>query len=189
MHYRRLVLFAVALVATAAASSSAQDAASRPPTERPFKHSTEIFEAYVSDADAVLVKSKPIRIVGGSGGEVELTAEFASRGQEVTRPDSILLGFISRSRVAKYNASTHLVLKADGEQISFDTTQLKIFVLNDSVIEMLFTPIPCNIFLRIANAKTVQVSLGDIKLELTEGHLEVLRDVASRTVPHSLPQR
>jgi hypothetical protein len=189
MHYRRLVLFASALVAAAAAPSSAQDAASRPPTERRFKHSTEIFETYVSDADAVLVKSKPIRVVGVSGGEVELTAEFASRGKKVTRPDSILLGFISRSRVAKYNASTHLVLKADGEQISFDSTQLKIFVLDDSVIEMLFTPIPCNIFLKIANAKSLQVNLGGLKLELTESYLEVLRDVASRTVPHSLPLR
>jgi len=52
---------------------------------------------------------------------------------------------------------------------------------NVFVFELLGVSVPCGIFAKIANAKKVNLRLGDRSFDLTKEHLTVLRDLAART--------
>ena len=50
----------------------------------------------------------------------------------------------------------------------------------DKCEELMFMTISQKNFLRVVNAKTVEVQIDELKFKLTETNLEALRDLASR---------
>jgi hypothetical protein len=94
------------------------------------------------------------------------------------------LGFLARTADAHFTDKRDLTIKADKYVLKFGQMEL---LQNTSYAggstQVLATTIPYEVFLRIANAKSLELKLRDNTYLITDDQLEAIRDLASRTVP------
>jgi hypothetical protein len=120
-------------------------------------------------ADDTLVSVNLPEVYREHGQTINWDLGFESHGREVVRPDKVWLSFFSQGGAFKAN---RLLLEADGRQFGFDITRVP-----GAPEALPQTDIDFPSFEQIANSKSVKGSMGQLKFELTESHLEALRDL------------
>jgi hypothetical protein len=112
---------------------------------------------------------------------LEMLAYFNVPGRKIIQPESMHFVFTSRSRQLKYQVNHKLTISLDGTQfVSGDTK-----IVNsgcgpkDSCEEVIRSPeLPYNQFLRMLEAREIEMRLGDTKFKLSRGNIEGLRDLS-----------
>jgi hypothetical protein len=173
--------------------------------KRKFNHQAEIVSVYDKATDRTSVVMQWYRFTGepkkpASFSQTEplrigIRAGFAYPGHVLkSTPASIEfdIGFEREGKsLFKGKEPPELMAIVDGEQISLGRTLLKTSrtwvevhgstrQLSDDTLEATFN---YQGLLRLANARKVEMKVGQVEFELKENHLEALRDLASRMVP------
>lgn len=175
-------IFLSCLLVTAAA----QEPAPSPPAKRKYKHADKIETTFDKAKNLTTVRLGRMNIWTNAAytNIVDLTLFFTYQGQVVTTPRSIAVGILARTSDGHFSHKRELSIKADKYVFNFGQMEL----LQDTAFpggnsQVLASSIPYEIFLRIANAKKLDIKLADAKYLITDDQLEAIRDLASRTVP------
>ena len=179
-------LLTLLLVFAASLSALAQDPAF---PEKDKKVTT----VYNDKSDTTVVRFGPMHVFNfktGSpfsyaveDGELRLSAFFTYKGQTLGKPQSIGLVFTS----VNVPSNRWELSKQKDMEITTDTGHWNIpdvQVVNSQkgmnlVIDSLGVSIPCEVFVKIANAKKAQFRLGDRHFDLVKDHFAALRDLAA----------
>ena len=185
-----ILVFLLTLVSLAFAQSSE--------SKRKFKHRGKIETKYDKFKDQTTVRLNPYYVQGTAPkldptAGIEITASFVYAGQKLNAPpDIVSFGIVSASADAfKYEQDRGLIALVDGERIDLgqmereDASYKKYpyVISNRYYVETLSAPIKYELFLKIANAKIVEMQIGKKEFKLKDEHLEALRDLASRMIP------
>lgn len=194
----KLVLLGVVLVCfgqTTVAQTSDQKFAY---PKRAFTHDGKIGTQYEPREDSTIVSLEPVLVEASPAGKelLRLAAIFQYQGKIPTKPQHISLGFYGDYPQCKFSAQPKMTMLVDGERIEFGWNPRGIrerkpdeegvaFSFNegaggDKCEELMFMTISQKNFLRVVNAKNVEMQIDDLKFKLTEANLEALRDLASR---------
>jgi hypothetical protein len=163
------------------------------PKKRKFYHDKDIATEYDKDKNETKVELRrsPVRVSNFPGEPVlNFTAYFVYPGKTPSKPQDVVIGFVSESRrkEKKFADARELMADIGGKMESFGTAELvDSRNLTYSLKEVLGIYIPYEKFLHIVNVDekkdTLKMSIGNIRFELDKKQLEALRDLASRTNP------
>ena len=166
--------------------------------KRPFKHDGKFGTQYEPREDSTIVSLEPIVVEASPAGKdlLRLAAIFQYQGKVPAKPKHISLGFYGDYPQCKFSAQPRMTILVDGERIEFGWNPKGIrerkpdeegvaFSFNegagaDRCEELMFMTISQKNFLRVVNAKNVEMQIDELKFKLTEANLEALRDLASR---------
>ena len=166
--------------------------------KRPFTHDGKVGTQYEPREDVTIVTLDPVVVeVSPAGKELlKLAAIFQYQGKIPTKPQHISLGFYGDYPQCKFSGKPKMTMLVDGERIEFGWNPRGIrertadeegvaFSFNEGAggekcEELMFMTISQKNFLRVVNAKTVEVQIDELKFKLTDSNLEALRDLASR---------
>ena len=197
-HSFKLVFFGVVMICfsqTTVAQSADQTFAY---PKRTFTHEGKIGTQYEPRKDSTIVSLEPVVVEASAAGKelLRLAAIFQYQGKIPTKPKHISLGFYGDYPQCKFSGQPKMTMLVDGERIEFGWNPRGIrerkpdeegvaFSFNegaggDKCEELMFMTISQKNFLRVVNAKTVEVQIDELKFKLTETNLEALRDLASR---------
>lgn len=185
------VLIACLLTLFFAASVAAQ-ADDGTPKKRKFYHNGDIETSFDKEKNETKVELKRMNLrVSNFPGEpvLQITAYYTYPGTTPSKPQDIVIGFISQSakKERKFQDFRELKAKFDGgETLSLGTAELvDTRSLTYSLKEVLGLYVPYDKFLKVANVEkdTFRMSIGNINFELDKKHLEAFRDLLSRTNP------
>ncbi len=168
--------------------------------KRPFKHDGTFGSQYSAEEDTTIVTLAPIPVeLSESGKPILLVAAiFGYQGKVPAKPKHISLGFYGYYPQCKFSAKPKMAMVMDGERVEFgwNPTGIRERKLDDEGVafsfnegtggvqcdENMFMFISQKNFLKVVNAKNVEVQIDELKFKLTESNLEALRDLASRMV-------
>ena len=166
--------------------------------KRPFTHDGKIGTEYEPREDSTIVTLEPVVVETSPAGKelLRLAAIFQYPGKIPTKPKHISLGFYGDYPQCKFSGQPKMTMLVDGERIEFGWNPRGIrerkpdeegvaFSFNEGAggekcEELMFMTISQKNFLRVVNAKNVEVQIDELKFKLTESNLEALRDLASR---------
>jgi len=166
--------------------------------KRPFTHDGRLGTQYEPKEDATIVTLEPVVVEASSAGKelLRLAAIFQYQGKTPIKPKHISLGFYGDYPQCKFSKEPKMTMLLDGERIEFGWNPRGIrerkpdeegvaFSFNEGAggekcEEIMFMTISQKNFLKVVNAKTVEVQIDELKFKLTESNLEALRDLASR---------
>ena len=182
LSYRR-TLVAAALCLTAATAPRAQI-----PTPREFRHQEIIVTGYHEPSGYGSVELKPIPVEGAP--ETSLTTMFRYRGRALAAPPTevrVVLASVAPGG-GRYAAVKSVVFAPDGgTPVSVPVTLRAVDSSTGRAREQVFLKMPARDFLRVVNARRVEVRLPGAssggQLALGETQLEALKDFASRMAP------
>jgi len=194
----KLVLLSVGLVcfSQATVAQTADQKFAYP--KRPFTHDGRLGTQYEPKEDATIVTLEPVVVEASSAGKelLRLAAIFQYQGKTPIKPKHISLGFYGDYPQCKFSKEPKMTMLLDGERIEFGWNPRGIrerkpdeegvaFSFNEGAggekcEEIMFMTISQKNFLKVVNAKTVEVQIDELKFKLTESNLEALRDLASR---------
>lgn len=174
-----------ALPCAATQNAATQDAKLQPPAKREFKHKAKIKTKYDRFEDQTTVYIEGKRVLGGFLSDLTMGASISYRGQKASLPKDVLIFFKSSNTEDwrfLHDVERELYVLADGERLPLGTmTRTDSTVLTGGrVSEEIGTLISSEQFLKIIQARKVEMKLGRYQFELKEEHLEALRDLASR---------
>ena len=197
-HSFKLVLLSIVLVcfSQATVAQSADQKFAYP--KRTFTHDGKFSNEYEPREDSTIVGLEPVVVEASPAGKelLRLAAIFQYQGKIPTKPKHISLGFYGDYPQCKFSAQPKMTVLVDGERIEFGWNAKGIrerkpdeegvaFSFNegaggDRCEELMFMTISQKNFLRVVNAKNVEMQIDQHKFKLTEANLEALRDLASR---------
>ena len=166
--------------------------------KRPFKHDGKFGTQYEPKEDNTIVTLEPVVVETSPAGKelLRLAAVFQYPGKVPTKPKHISLGFYGDYPQCKFSAQPRMTVLVDGSRIEFAWNARGIrerkpdeegvaFSFNEGAggekcEELMFMTISQTNFLRVVNAKIVEMQIDQHKFKLTEANLEALRDLASR---------
>ncbi|HKO42002.1 MAG TPA: hypothetical protein VJU84_01825 [Pyrinomonadaceae bacterium] len=166
--------------------------------KRPFKHDGKFGTEYEPREDNTIVTLEPVVVEASPAGKelLRLAAVFQYPGKVPTKPKHISLGFYGDYPQCRFSAQPKMTVLVDGERIEFGWNARGIrerkpdeegvaFSFNEGAggarcEELMFMTISQKNFLRVVNAKNVEMQIDELKFKLTEANLEALRDLASR---------
>jgi hypothetical protein len=170
----------------------AQEASERAFPKRPFNHDAKFVTEYEAEENTTHVFLEPVFIDSTS---LRLAADFQYVGKSPVKPKHISLAFYTLYPDCKFPSRPMLTMLVDGELVKFGFT-FKSFrerksdeegvafsfseMEGDKCNEILAMFISQKNFLRLVNARHVEVQVDAFKFKLTEANLEALRDLASR---------
>jgi hypothetical protein len=193
MNLKRASLISIMFL-LAATSILAQSSAPK----RKFKHRGKIETKYDRFRNQTTVRLEPYYVQGTAPkldplAGIEISAGFVYEGQTLTKhPDEVLFGIVSTSADGfRYDQDRGLIALVDGERVDLgqmdrvDASYKKkgIVIPDRYYVEVLAISMKYDVFLKIANAKVVEMQAGRREFKLRDEHLEALRDLASRMVP------
>ena len=193
-----LVLLSVVLVcfSQATVAQTADQKFAYP--KRPFTHDGKLGTQYEPKEDTTIVTLEPVVVEAAPTGKalLRLAAIFQYQGKTPIEPKHISLGFYGDYPQCKFSKEPKMTMLLDGERIDFGWNPRGIrerkpdeegvaFSFNEvasgeNCEEIMFMTISQKNFLRVVNAKMVEVQIDELKFKLTESNLEALRDLASR---------
>lgn len=180
MKFIRLALVICLLTTTALAQEI------KLPPRGKYKHDKKIFSQYDKFKDKTTVSLAHLRLSSVSLG---IAATFSHQGTDVKTPDDVALWFYSYSSQWRFLRNRSLMVIADGERLDLGGAARVDSKVNSgrfsgvTVSETLGALVPLDKFLKIANAKSVEMQLGNAEFQLAPDHLEALKDFASRMSP------
>jgi hypothetical protein len=115
--------------------------------------------------------------------EVNMMGMYKFKGeQKPATPGPFVLGFVTKSDEWVFGGDADLYAIVDGERLKVARLsrggEVQRFVNSVNVQETLITYLPAETFLKIANAKKVEMRLGKFEFELTEDQLKALHRLA-----------
>jgi len=155
------------------------------PPRGAYKHKKNIEVEYDRFKDVTYVRLKYLNVTTGLTDHVSIVATYSYKGTNPATPETVNLGFYSRSRSWRFLKDRAFVVIADGERLDFgEAVRLDSDVSSSrysvSVSETLAVSMPLESFLKIVNASSLQLRLGYYELPLAPDHYEALKDFASR---------
>lgn len=168
--------------------------------KRPFKHDGKFGSQYSAEEDTTIVTLEPLPVeLSETGKQILLVAAiFGYQGKVPIKPKHISLGFYGYYPQCKFSEKPKMTMLMDGERVEFgwNPTGIRERKLDDEGVafsfnegtggeqcdENMFMFISQKNFLKVVNAKNVEVQIDQLKFRLTESNLEALRDLASRMV-------
>ena len=168
--------------------------------KRPFKHDGKFGSQYSAEEDTTIVTLDPMPVELSESGKpiLLIAAIFGYQGKVPIKPKHISLGFYGYYPQCKFSEKPKMAMLIDGERVEFgwNPTGIRERKLDDEGVafsfnegtggaqcdENMFMFISQKNFLKVVNAKNVEVHIDALKFKLTESNLEALRDLASRMV-------
>jgi hypothetical protein len=181
----RIALLAVAFILASAISGFAQKQYCEIPPPSPFKHNALIVTRYDQPTKRMkTVLEHPASLSHGSDA-LYLSASFFFSDPRLRARPMLEIHFISVSKEAKYRDSHDVTILADGVRAPLaGQTQYKSGKgPNKLVQEVVRATITYDTLFKLIQARRVTAQLSSTQFELTNNHLEALREVASLMVP------
>ena len=182
----RLVLCATLLVASSApALSQKQKKTACPvPPPSPFKHNGQIATKF-DKAGGMRTTLEHPRSLAAGGAAIYLSASFTHQDPRRPAAPTLELTFVSVAPVQKFREAHDLVLLCDGARRSFAgaTSYQKRDGGPGSTLEAAKVKLSYDDVLAVTRARKVAARLGVAEFELTNNHLEALRELASLMAP------
>ena len=197
-HSFKLVFFGVVMICFSQATVAQSTDQKFAYPKRTFTHDGKLTTEYEPREDNTIVTLEPVVVEASPAGKqlLRLAAIFQYPGKTPTKPKHISLGFYGDYPQCKFSAQPKMAILVDGERIEFGWNPRGIrerkadeegvaFSFNegaggDKCEELMFMTISQKNFLRVVNAKNVEMQIDELKFKLTEANLEALRDLASR---------
>ncbi len=173
----------LAVFLTFAASGFAQKFCTVAPPS-PFKHNAQIVTSYDQRARRMKTTLEHPQILGDGQ---HLYASFFYQDPRLAAMPTIDLFFVSAAKQPKYRNSHNLSITADGNAWPFsgvaqyDTED----GARGTTIEKTRITLTYASLLNLTRARRVKARLGATEFELTNNHLEALREIASLMAPPS----
>jgi hypothetical protein len=200
MYYSlKLILLCFALVNFTSAIP-AQDAKQKSVyPKRTSNHDAKFVTEYEAAEDTTIVFLEPVIIEPSESVKpsLRLAASFQYEGKSPVKPKHISLAFYALYSECKFSGKPKMMMLIDEERIEFGFSFKSFrerkpdeegvaFSFNEMegerCDELMFMFISQKNFLKVVNARNVQVQIDDFKFKLKESNLEALRDLASRMV-------
>jgi hypothetical protein len=166
---------------------------------RLFNHDGKFVTEHETTENTTLVSLEPVFIDHSETAKtsLRLAAGFQYEGTKPVKPKHISLAFYTLYPDCKFSFRPKLTMFVDGEVVQFDYA-LKSFrqrkpdeegvafsfseMEGERCNELLAMFISRKNFLKVVNAKNVEVKVDAFRFKLTDANLEALRDLASRMV-------
>ena len=180
-------ILAVSAVASAPVTTRPQDALSVPEQGGrliPEKHLGAATASYFHKDGHVTVQAKPLRVAGDERVGVVLIPSFIVPGKKVIEPTLVNLQFIVDSPARARPPLSRLQIFADGQQIAAGVPKLLSASkpAGGTVTRVLMYKLAYGKFLRMIEGREVRISLGHMRLDLTEEQLAAMRDLRRMVV-------
>ncbi len=181
----RFLLCASLLFASSAAAFAQKKACPVPPPS-PFKHSGQIATSFDRSANGMRTTMEHPRSLAKGSDALYLSASFTHQDPRRPASPTLELAFISVALAPKFRESHDIVLSIDGKQRSFmGATNYQTRGGGASTIEAARVNLTFDDVQAITRARKVSARLGVAEFELTNNHLEALRELASLMAPSS----
>ena len=182
---RFIFVFALILLISASTNVQAQKklCAAAPPS--PYKHNGTIITSYDTATRGIRTTLTHPRIINAGGEGFYLTASFQHRNVNRPAPLAVEIAFISNTKSPKHRDSHNLVFLADGRPFpvvspaQYQTVKAE----RGQTLEATKVTIPYDSLMNLLRAGRVATRIGQTELELTQNHLEALRELASIMAP------
>jgi hypothetical protein len=196
-HMRFILTLAVV---TACATPGVARAANTTP-QRISTHNEKVEASYDRVKDITTVRLNPMQVYGEplassdyiGGDEASFYVSFTYSGRTLrAQPKRVLFSLNSTSQDWKYTDFRKLTALVDGKLLTLGPLEhVPSFSVNapanansdDYISQGIAVSLSYKTFLRIANGRRVQISMGPREFELEKSHLEALRYLATRMVP------
>lgn len=137
--------------------------------------------------DRTTVETDYMRVAGSdwNSNPLEIAARFTYPGKTVSKPQYVILFFYSATKTWRFKTAPTLIALVDGESLDLGRATLTDQDIHTdtysvSVREYLAAVIPFDTFLKIKNARTVEMQLGTTEFRLNEKVLVTFRELATR---------
>ena len=181
--YARIPFIALFLLSFAA-YGYAQRACPVPPPS-PFRHNAQIVTRQDPKTKAWKVYMQHPRSLTSGGDPVYLAAEFAYQDPRLRTKPTIDISFVSMSKNPRFEFSHALSLLIDGQPWPLASpVQYSSKKQADGLfLEVTKVTLTYDSLVNLIQGKHVAAQLGLTKFELTNNHLEALREVANMMMP------
>jgi len=134
--------------------------------------------SYNERTDKTIVQTSPLQVAGDFRNGISFRAGYASKGKQITKPESITLTFYSSAQDRTYADNRALLINIDGKVVLSETAKYENGNTNGAVFLISVTQaISYEMFVRLLAANKVQMKLGPTQFELKESDIEVLKDL------------
>lgn len=180
----RLFLTSLMLLACVAAAAAQKRACPVPPPS-PFKHDGAIATSYDRAAGGMRTTLEHPRPIPTADGGLYLTASFLHRSANRPARLAMDVAFVSASKSAHYRDAHGLVFYADGREVPLGgaPAQYQTSKEHGLLLEATKVTIPYETLQTLIRARHVSARVGATQFELTNNHLEALRELASLMAP------
>ena len=181
--YARIPLLA-ALIFVLAGIGQAQKSCPVPPPS-PFRHNAQIVTRPDPKTKQWKVFMQHPTSLTRSGEPVYLAADFAFRDPRLRVKPTIDISFVSMSKLPRFEFSHALSLLIDGQPWPV-ASPVQYFSKKQSdglVLETTKVTLTYDSLISLIQGKKVSAQLGMTKFELTNNHLEALREIANMMMP------
>jgi hypothetical protein len=182
----RITLLAFAFLLASAISGFAQKRYCEVPPPSPFKHNALIVTRYDQSAKRMkTVLEHPLSLGHAEGEALYLSASFFFSDPRLRVRPMLEISLISVSKEPRHRNSHDVSLLADAARLPLvgPTRYQSSKVEKGLVQEVVTTTITYDTLFDLIRAKRVTAQLDSAQFELTNNHLESLREVASLMVP------
>ena len=181
-----LLTLSLLLVGVTAVQAQKRKSICPVPPPSPFRHSGSIVTSYDRATNGMRTTLEHPRAVSSADGELYLYASFVH--QDPRRPMSrqmVDLIFYSTARHIKYRDAHDLLLVTDRKQYPFASSQAQYRSETDrgTVYESTRISIPYDVLQNLINSRRVSARVGSTQFEISNNHLEALRELASLIAP------
>ena len=147
----------------------------------PFKHSGQIVTSFDSAARGMRTSLEHPRPLGGSHEALYLTASFVHLDPRRGVRPTVELALVSALRTQKYGDSHGVVLVGDGRPVPLSAAARYQSRSGDQgmILEVFKLSLSADDLAGVTGAHKVTARVGGEEFELTENHLEALRELAS----------
>jgi len=153
----------------------------------------KVTSVYNDKTDTTVVRFGPMHVINfktgspfsyaNEDGELRLSGFFTYKGRTLIKPESIGLVFTSVNVLSsrwELSKQKDVEITTDGGHWNIPDVKVLNSQKDTSLIfESLGVAIPCEVFVKIANAKKAKVRLGDRQFDLVKEHFGALRDLAA----------
>jgi hypothetical protein len=174
-----LILCAITFLLPNAIVAQKKFCPTAPPS--PFKHSGQIVTSFDSAARGMRTTLEHPRPLGAGQGELYLSASFVHADPRRGAATSVEFVLVSSSRLERYRAAHQLVLLADGRPVpvTAGARYQARAVEGGLVLEAMRVSMSKEDLVRLSAARKVSGRVGGDQFELSNNHLEALRELAS----------
>lgn len=179
-----LVLSALLLLLVSPAAALAQKRFCPKPPPSPYKHSGTIVTRLDGSIRRMRTTLEHPRTLAGAGAAFHFAATFLHTDPRQGATPTVELIFYGSSAVARLGAGGGLSLSADGRALALNSrASFKSQPAGQAVNESAKISLSLNEVTKLTGARKVSVSLGASEMELTQNHLEALRELVSQMAP------
>lgn len=148
----------------------------------PFHHNGNITSQFDKFEKYTAISLEKMPISGGNSERLELSAFFIKSETSNTPPNSVILRFLSMSDDWRYLKYHDVSILADNRPLSFSPSEHDGSVGSGYVLEFIDVALPYQTFVQMVNAGKVEMRVGGTELNVTQNHLDALRDLAHHTI-------